>query len=160
MTIVATDGSCLENPGGRSAWAWCRDDGTKAAGFIASGTNQIAELAGVLAALKAHRDVDDLTLECDSAYAINCATQWIDNWRRKGWKNSAGKPVKNQDLIKAIDAELQARDVPAKFRKVKGHAAAGTHPLNEAADVLAGETARSGIDVGEQGNIMPEPLDN
>lgn len=146
MTVVATDGSCLQNPGGRSAWAWVRDDGVKAAGFIPAGTNQIAELAAILEALKAHRDVTDLTIESDSQYAISCTTEWIHGWKRRGWKNSAGKAVKNQDLIRAIDAEMTARDTAPVFVKVKGHAAAGTHPMNEAADILAGETARSGED--------------
>lgn len=144
MTVVSTDGSCLKNPGGRSAWAWVRSDGGRASGFIPEGTNQVAELQAILEALKSHRHVVDLAIESDSAYAINCSSTWLPNWKKNNWKNSAGKPVANRGIIEAIDAELSAREKAPIFIKVKGHASPGTHPMNEEADVLARDTARSG----------------
>jgi len=104
-----------------------------------SGTNQIAELRAVLEALRAHPGTDPMIIESDSQYAIKCATEWLPGWKRKGWKTSTGSPVKNLELVQAIDRELTERAGPVRFRWVRGHV--GNH-FNEVADTLAGEAAR------------------
>lgn len=82
-----------------------------------SPTNQRAEIAAIILALELglekYGQLDsnpymDVTIHSDSKYAIGCMTEWIHKWRRNGWTNAAGNPVKNQDLIKKA-AELHDR---------------------------------------------------
>lgn len=139
MIIVSTDGSCLRNPGGAVGWAWVNHQGPTASGGSESGTNQVAELTAVLEALRAHPGSEPMVIETDSQYAVNCATEWLPGWKRRGWKTASGSPVSNRELIDAIDSELNARSGPVRFRWVRGHV--GNH-FNEMADRLAGAAAR------------------
>ena len=139
MIIVSTDGSCLRNPGGAIGWAWVNHEGPSASGGERSGTNQIAELRAVLEALRAHPGSEPMIIESDSQYAIKCASEWLPGWKRKGWKTATGAPVKNLELVRAIDRELTERTGPVRFRWVRGHV--GNH-FNEMADTLAGQAAR------------------
>ena len=72
-------------------------------------TNQRAEITAIILALEVglqkygelHSDqYMDVTIYSDSKYAVGCMTEYIHKWRRNGWTNAAGNPVKNQDLIK------------------------------------------------------------
>jgi len=154
MIIVSTDGSCLRNPGGAIGWAWVNHEGPSASGGERSGTNQIAELRAVLEALRAHPGAEPMIIESDSQYAIKCASEWLPGWKRKGWKTSTGSPVKNIELVRAIDRELVERTGPVRFRWVRGHV--GNH-FNEVADTLAGEAARE--IAARPGPIeIPDPL--
>lgn len=157
--VVSTDGSALGNPNGPMGWAWA--DHTKdagdggapghehdahgyGAGGATNGTNQIGELCAVLEALRAHPGPQPLLIESDSQYAINCSTTWVKGWKRNGWRNAAKKPVKNVEIIKAIDAEMSRRPGPVRFRWVKGHAGnAGNELVDELARTYAGD-CRSG----------------
>ncbi len=161
MTItVSTDGSALGNPNGPMGWAWADHDNATAhhaghehdgdcdAGGATNGTNQIGELCAVLEALRSHPGEEDLLIETDSQYAINCSTKWVHGWKKNGWKNAQKKPVKNAPLIKAIDAEISRRPGPVRFKWVKGHAG---NPGNEKVDDLAhtySGDARSGVKDG------------
>lgn len=110
------------------------------AGGATNGTNQIGELCAVLEALRAHPGSEPLVIETDSQYAINCSTTWVHGWKKNGWKNSQKKPVKNADLIRAIDAEISKRPGPVKFVWVKGHAGnAGNEKVDELARTYAGD---------------------
>lgn len=129
---VATDGACQETFGG---WGWVATDGGSDSGAQVDTTNNQMELQAVIEALRHYGDRDVLILT-DSRYVLGCLTEWIDGWRARGWRNSAGKPVSNQELIVAAD-ELIGPDVV--FAHVRGHAG---HPLNEQADYLAQEEAR------------------
>lgn len=153
MTItVSTDGSALGNPNGPMGWAWAdhtphaggqpghEHPGDCDAGGATNGTNQIGELCAVLEALRAHPGSEPLVIETDSQYAINCSTKWVHGWKRNGWKNSQKKPVKNAELIKAIDAELSKRAGSVKFVWVKGHAGnAGNEKVDELARTYAAD---------------------
>ena len=133
--VVSTDGSALSNPNGPMGWAWADQEGGDAdAGGASNGTNQIGELCAVLQALRAHPGERPLVIETDSQYAINCSTTWVPGWKKKGWKNSQGKPVKNRPLIEAIDQEIQTRPGSVRFVWVKGHAG---NTFNEKVDTLA-----------------------
>lgn len=146
MIVVSTDGSALGNPNGSMGWAWAdhtdeagnaqehHHAGNADAGGATNGTNQIGELCAVLEALRAHPGSESLTIESDSQYAINCATTWIHGWKKNGWKNSKKEPVKNADLIRAIDAEITKREGTVKFVWIKGHAG---NAGNEKVDYLA-----------------------
>jgi len=58
--------------------------------------------------------------------------EWIHGWKKRGWKNSAKKAVKNVDLWKELDAVNAKFNVNWKW--VKGHAGVDG---NERADELA-----------------------
>ena len=86
LSTVTTDGSALGNPNGPIGWAWADHEpaaggkpghehaGDSEAGGATNGTNQIGELCAVLEALRAHPGSEDLVIETDSQYAINCST--------------------------------------------------------------------------------------
>lgn len=162
MTItVSTDGSALGNPNGPMGWAWADHHDSESdasschhhvgdcdAGGATNGTNQIGELCAVLQALRAHPGKEPLVIESDSQYAINCSSKWVHGWKKNGWKNSQKKPVKNADVIRAIDREISAREGSVSFRWVKGHAG---NAGNERVDMLArtyAEDCRSGVKDG------------
>lgn len=147
MITAAADGSSLDNPG-PAGWAWYIDGRRWAAGGWPRGTNNMGELMAVLDLLRSTADAgEDLTVLCDSQYAINCCTKWIPGWKRRGWKKRDGKPVLNRDLLEQLDVALAGREVT--FEWVKGHAG---HRLNEAADTRARAAAtayRDGTPVDE-----------
>jgi ribonuclease HI len=64
-------------------------------------------------------------------------TGWIVGWKKNGWKTSAKKPVKNDDLWRALDEAVSRHKI--NWHWVKGHAG---HAENERAD----ELARSGME--------------
>jgi ribonuclease HI len=159
--IAAADGSALGNPG-PAGWAWYIDDDHWASGGWPHGTNNMGELTAVLDLLRQTAATsEDLLVYCDSTYAINSITKWMPGWKRKGWRKGDGKPVQNVEIMKALDAAMQGRQV--RFEWVKGHAG---HVLNEAADVRAnaaaiafsrGQTPDSGPGFG--GDPMPVQRD-
>lgn len=152
--VVSTDGSALDNPNGPMGWAWADHTGGDAdAGGASNGTNQIGELCAVLQALRAHRGSRPLVIESDSQYAINCSSKWVQSWKRKGWKNSQGKPVKNRQLIMAIDEEIRQREGSVRFVWIKGHAG---DRFNEKVDTLARGYATDARDGSRQGSLPIE----
>ena len=128
--VVATDGSCLRNPG-PGGWAWATEDGRNGSGGHAGTTNNLMELRAVYEMLVALPEVP-LLIQADSMYVINCFTRWVKGWRANGWKTAAKKPVANQEAIEMIAELLAGRDV--QWEHVKGHAG---HALNELVDSLA-----------------------
>jgi len=126
--VLATDGSCLTNPG-PGGWCWYSHNGCWAAGGEPDTTNNRMELMAVLEALRTLPAARPLLIKADSSYAIDACTKWIHGWKRRNWRTAGGSPVKNRELIEAIDVELVGRDVT--FEWVKGH---DGHALNEAAD--------------------------
>ena len=130
-TSVATDGSCIGNPG-PGGWAWATEDGRSSAGGHPSTTNNLMELRAVFEALGAFPPHEPLLIQADSQYVIKIFTEWIESWRRRGWLTADRKPVQNQDAIEQIAARLSGRDV--LWEHVRGHAG---HVLNERVDKLA-----------------------
>ena len=136
---IYTDGSCLSNPG-PGGWAWAIPDGAFGSGAESQTTNQRME---IMAALEALRSVDDEIIEIvsDSTYVVKCfQDRWWAGWKRRGWKNSQGKPVANQDLWEPLfEVALDpARQI--SFSWVKGHSG---DRWNDVVDELAQEAARS-----------------
>lgn len=107
-------------------------------------TNQRAELTAILRALEIVPRNRDVVIITDSRYSIDCVTTWYINWRRNGWKTSAGKAVENKDIIENVLAKIEEREklnVQTAFEWIKGHA---NHPGNVEADKLAVDGARKG----------------
>jgi len=135
---IATDGSCLKNPGGKTGWAWVAENGQWQSGSVAEGSNNIGELMAAIAALKASRKVAEVHLEIDSQYVLNIIQKWGKAWRRRGWKKANGEPVANADLVAKL---MELADRPGLTMEwVKGH---NGHWLNEFADEQAGLAARN-----------------
>jgi len=143
VVAVYTDGACSSNGhagarGGIGVYFGPRDERNVSERLPADGpthTNQRAELAAIVRALEVTKHVRErILIHTDSAYSIGCATLWLAGWKRNGWRNSKKEPVANQDLVRALDAAIEARRGPTEFRKVKGHSG---DPGNEAADALA-----------------------
>ncbi|WP_369601928.1 ribonuclease HI [Hahella sp. SMD15-11] len=95
-------------------------------------TNNRMELMAAIEALRQLRSRCRVELYTDSQYVRKGITEWIGGWKRRGWKNAAGKPVKNQDLWQLLDDLTQKHEV--HWHWVRGHSG---HALNERADELA-----------------------
>jgi ribonuclease HI len=134
-----TDGACSGNPGpgGWGALLQAKDGETVVKERELSGgepetTNNRMELLAAINALEALDRASTLTVVTDSAYVKGGITEWMHGWKRKGWKTSTNKPVKNEDLWKRLDQAAARHAVTWQW--VKGHAG---HPENERADELA-----------------------
>ena len=135
--LVWTDGACKGNPG-PGGWAAIvvGHDGSaplELSGGDAHTTNNRMEYTAALEGLRALPAGSQACIVTDSRLMLDSMTKWILGWKRKGWKTAGGEPVKNQDLVKALDAEI-ARHATVRWHWVRGHAST---ELNERADVLA-----------------------
>ncbi|MDQ2649153.1 MAG: ribonuclease HI [Actinomycetota bacterium] len=130
-TICYTDGACLGNPG-PGGWAWAIEGGGFASGASPATTNQRMEITAAFEAVQAIPG--PLHIISDSTYVVNCfRDKWHAGWIRRGWTNSAKKPVANRDLWEPfIELVLARGDVT--FGWVKGHSG---HPMNDLVDQLA-----------------------
>ena len=108
--VVATDGSCLTNPG-PGGWAWACEDGRHGSGGHAGTTNNLMELRAVFEMLGAFPPATPLLIQADSMYVINIFTKWLPGWRARGWLTAAKKPVLNREAIELIAERLAGRDV-------------------------------------------------
>jgi ribonuclease HI len=68
------------------------------------------ELEAGLALLRASPEVEVLAIHAGD-YLRRGASEWLPGWKRSGWRTGAGEPVKNADLWRALDRELQGRRV-------------------------------------------------
>ncbi|MCP1625692.1 ribonuclease HI [Pseudomonas nitroreducens] len=131
---IYTDGACKGNPGpgGWGAVLFYKGAERELWGGEAETTNNRMELMAAimaLAALKRHCEVRIVT---DSQYVMQGITEWMVNWKKRGWKTAAKQPVKNADLWQALDEQVNRHTV--EWRWVRGHTG---HPGNERADMLA-----------------------
>lgn len=138
---VWCDGACMRNgqggPGGWAAIVQGPDGTQELAGRDRSTTNNRMELAAAIGGLRSLSDGTEVSVYSDSRYVTDGASKWLAGWKRRGWKTRDGDVV-NRDLWEQLDAEMKRLTVT--FRRVRGHKGV---PLNERADELAGEQARS-----------------
>jgi len=147
-TEVYTDGSCLGNPG-PGGWAWAVPCGPYASGAERSTTNQRMEITAALRALEAI--TGPVLVRSDSTYVVNCfRDRWWEGWRRRGWRNSAGKPVANRDLWEPLLAVALDPTRSVRFVWVKGHSG---DEMNDRVDLLAVEAAST--QRGTSGDVLP-----
>lgn len=133
---IYTDGACKGNPGlgGWGAWLKFGEAEKKLFGGEPDTTNNRMELTAVIKALEALKKPCDIQLYTDSSYVQKGITEWIHGWKKRGWKSSNKKPVKNDDLWKQLDCLVQDHQI--EWIWVKGHAG---HEGNEMADQLANQ---------------------
>ncbi|MEE4244164.1 MAG: ribonuclease HI [Kangiellaceae bacterium] len=137
---IFTDGACKGNPGPGGWGVLLRygDTEKKLFGGAAETTNNRMELQAAIEGLKALNRQCDVVLTTDSQYVRKGITEWIDGWKKKGWKNSQKKPVKNAELWQQLDRLAQQHNI--KWQWVKGHSG---HRENEIADQLANKGVES-----------------
>ena len=131
---IFTDGACRGNPG-PGGWGAVLRYGKhekELYGGEAQTTNNRMELTAAIRALESLKRPCSVQLTTDSSYVRNGITEWLPNWKKRGWKTAAKKPVKNADLWQRLDQAVQAHQV--SWYWVKGHSG---HPENEHADMLA-----------------------
>lgn len=129
-----TDGGCRGNPG-IGGWGAVITSGPhekKIYGSEAETTNNRMEMTAALEGLRTLKKPCKVTVYTDSVYLRDGITKWLAGWKRNNWKTAAKKPVKNQDIWQALDAEQSRHQVEWKW--VKGHAGIEG---NEIADQLA-----------------------
>ena len=133
---VYTDGACKGNPGigGWGAWLKYGDHARELFGGEAHTTNNRMEMLAVIRALEALNRRCLIKLHTDSKYVQQGITEWIHNWKKRGWKTADKKPVKNQDQWQELDGLAAKHRITWKW--LKGHAG---HALNERCDRLAGD---------------------
>ncbi len=135
-TIVYTDGACRGNPG-PGGWAWAVDGGPSDSGGEQHTTNQRMEVMAVIRALSTL--AGPVHVVSDSTYVVNCFRQkWWVGWERRGWRNTQGKPVANQDLWKELLSLALDPHRLVTFAWVKGHSG---DRMNDVVDQLATEAA-------------------
>jgi ribonuclease HI len=131
---IYTDGACDPNPG-PGGWAavlqWGGQE-KELTGGSPTTTNNRMELQAVIAALEALRQPCQVVLHTDSEYVQRGVTEYLKNWKARGWKTSDKRAVANRDLWEALDLALLRHQID--WRWVKGHAG---DPLNERVDRLA-----------------------
>ena len=138
---IYADGACKGNPGPGGWGVLLRAGGREKEmhGGEAQTTNNRMELTAVIEGLLALKEPSEVRVYTDSQYVQKGISEWIHNWKRRGWRTADKKPVKNEDLWRRLD-EVAGRHRVQWFW-VKGHAG---HPENERADALANK----GIEVG------------
>jgi len=137
--VVYTDGACSGNPGpgGYGVILVAGRHRKELKGGEPDTTNNRMELMAAIAALEALKRACEVELHTDSQYLRLGVTEWLKGWKQNGWRTSAKKPVKNEDLWRRLDEVAQRHRID--WRWVKGHAG---HDENERADELAREGLR------------------
>ncbi len=137
---IYTDGACKGNPG-PGGWGVLLKSGAREKelfGGAPETTNNRMELTAVIRALEALKRACEIDLYTDSQYVQKGVSEWLADWKRRGWRTAGKKPVKNADLWRRLD-EL-AREHRIAWHWVKGHAG---HAENERADQLANRGVKS-----------------
>jgi ribonuclease HI len=131
---IFTDGACRGNPGPGGWGALLRYDGHERElwGGEAQTTNNRMELMAAIVALETLTRPCEVDITTDSEYVRKGITEWLKNWKLRGWKTSAKTPVKNAELWQRLDAAAARHHL--RWHWVKGHSG---HPENERADALA-----------------------
>lgn len=130
--IIYTDGGCIPNPG-RGGWAALiryPDRDVELSGAENNSTNNRMELSAAINALDSLTGSPQVQVFTDSEYLKKGITEWLPNWRKRGWKRKGGT-LANQDLWMRLDSLTQKHQIEWKW--VRGHAG---NLLNEKVDRL------------------------
>jgi ribonuclease HI len=133
--IIYSDGACKGNPG-PGGWGVLVKEGGAESRELFGGeldtTNNRMELMAAIKGLESIVQASRIVIYTDSKYVIQGITDWIKNWKTKGWKTASKQPVKNIDLWQSLDRLIQFHTVT--WHWIKGHSG---DPGNERADALA-----------------------
>jgi ribonuclease HI len=137
---IYADGACKGNPG-RGGWGAILQyagEEKELFGGEAQTTNNRMELTAVIRALESLKRPCTVEVFTDSQYVQKGISEWLRDWKRRGWRTADKKPVKNQDLWQELDR--LAAEHRVTWHWVRGHAG---HPENERADALANRGVES-----------------
>jgi ribonuclease HI len=131
---IFTDGACSGNPGpgGWGSVLLYRGHRRELSGGERETTNNRMELMAVIRALETLKRPCQVTIHTDSVYVMKGVTEWLEQWKRRGWRTASRKPVKNIELWQRLEAAMHRHEV--RWRWVKGHSGVTE---NERADLLA-----------------------
>jgi ribonuclease HI len=134
--VIYTDGACRGNPGPGGWGVSLRYNGTckDLFGSDAETTNNRMELMAAIVALETLTRSCKVELFTDSKYVMDGATRWMHDWKKRGWKTAAKKPVKNVELWQRLDVAINNHEI--EWSWVKGHSG---NEGNEKADALANQ---------------------
>ncbi len=134
--VIYTDGSSRGNPGPGGYGIVMIEPKSNYIKEFSCGykktTNNRMELKAVIEALSALKRPCNVSLTSDSTYVLKGINEWLPTWKKRGWRTSGRKPVKNEDLWRALDTLQEKHDI--EWHWVKGHSG---HPENELVDQLA-----------------------
>ena len=134
QVVIYTDGACRGNPGpgGWGAVLLSKGQEKELWGGEPLTTNNRMELMAAIMALEGLTRPCTVDLFTDSQYVRQGITQWLRNWKARGWRTADKKPVKNEDLWRRLDEARTRHEVV--WHWVRGHA---DDPLNHRVDALA-----------------------
>lgn len=136
-----TDGACSGNPGpgGWGVILSCGNRHKELFGGERETTNNRMEMIAVIAGAEALKQPCVLDIYTDSVYVMKGMTEWVEGWKKRGWRTAAKQPVKNVDLWQRLEKALERHEV--RWNWVKGHS-------GDAGNERADELARMGIPEG------------
>ncbi|WP_017938424.1 ribonuclease HI [Zestomonas thermotolerans] len=134
LVEIFTDGACKGNPGpgGWGALLIYKGVEKELWGGEPETTNNRMELTAAIRGLAELKRPCQVRLVTDSEYVMRGITEWLPNWKKRGWKTAAKQPVKNADLWQQLDEQVGRHQVTWEW--VRGHTG---HHGNERADQLA-----------------------
>jgi ribonuclease HI len=134
LVIIYTDGACKGNPGPGGWGVILNYKGIvkELFGGDPDTTNNRMELMAAIQALENLTKPCAVRINTDSKYVLQGITEWMINWKKRGWKTTSRTPVKNEDLWRRLDNAIQRHDI--EWVWVKGHSG---DKDNDRADALA-----------------------
>ena len=141
---IYCDGACSPNPGKSGTGIAVYQQTTLIelwyGLYEANGTNNTAELNGMLEAFKLAKmfikQDKHVQVLSDSKYSIDSITKWAAGWKKKGWKKADGQPIKNPELVQACFTLYQEIKNNITIKHVKGHANIEGNELSDRMAVL------------------------
>lgn len=132
--VIFTDGACRGNPGPGGWGALLRygKHEKHLSGAEPQTTNNRMELLAAIKSLATLRETCIIELYTDSQYLQKGISEWLPVWKKRNWKKSDNKPVKNADLWEELDKQTHRHRIT--WHWVKGHSG---HKENDLADELA-----------------------
>jgi ribonuclease HI len=132
--VIYTDGACSGNPGpgGWGSVLLYNAHRREMSGGEAGTTNNRMEMMAVIQALESLKRPCSVMIYTDSVYVMKGMMEWLEQWKKRGWKTAAKKPVKNVELWQRLEQAIGRHEV--KWQWVKGHSGV---PENDRADELA-----------------------
>ena len=118
---IFTDGACRGNPGpgGWGALLRCQGKEKPLSGADPETTNNRMEMMAAIEGLRALTKPSVVDLTTDSEYLRRGVTEWMEQWKKRGWKTASKKPVKNKDLWEQLDVVIKQHEI--SWHWVKGH---------------------------------------
>jgi ribonuclease HI len=134
--VMYTDGACRGNPGpgGWGVSLQYNGHSKDLCGGETETTNNRMELMAAIMGLETLTRPCKVILYTDSKYVLDGVTRWMTDWKKRGWKTAAKKPVKNVELWQRLDAATDNHEIDWNW--VKGHSG---DEGNEKADALANQ---------------------